>query len=668
MKKVMLCSLLLSANLNAMNNINDETAHQGIGIRISRLFSNFMSTIREFRLQRQRTLDQALIDAVSHNDSAAVEIAFRNGGNLNIQVSLYRESVPLISYAIRKSYVDAVRALISLGCNVDAVSSKGATPLIELAENYNLGDKQTEIGLLLLDHGANIDAQNNEGMNALMKACYTKDNFSFITLLLARGIDVNASSRMGVTALHAAAVYGIYGAIDLLLAAGADLEARDSNGMTAFFDAAMEKLGSTLRYLALKGADINTQDNLGRTPVHEAVYHDCLELLENLFSLGCNPNIQDNDGNTPLHLAILNERSFKVVKFLHDSGARMDIQNNAGITVLDIIEKWPHRGRSVRRRNILRISGLYTLNDQEKALLGAHYKSVTSGLINFVTKDGADVDVNAVNSYGENIFHLMARDIVEIGWNEDKIVVLNDFIKAGCNIAMLNDEGKSPLHIIAAMTNCLTTDANAVNYFSTKMNINKPDKDLNTPLHIAASQDGNSIVIIKALLGCPSIRINATNINGDTPLHFAAMNGAYRLVKLLLEGGANPNIANNNRVAHIVSAQNSSPQSLLKYVNGNTPLHLAVLNSWNYKESLLLNSKITIKVLLQCPSIRINAQNADRNTPLHLAVINRAYRLVELLLEGGADPDITNRAGQTPRMLAQQIGSEKMLRLFEEIE
>ncbi|MGV8978476.1 MAG: ankyrin repeat domain-containing protein [Cellulomonas sp.] len=64
----------------------------------------------------------------------------------------------------------------------------------------------------------------------------------------------------------------------------------------------------------------------------------------------------------------------------------------------------------------------------------------------------------------------------------------------------------------------------------------------------------------------------------------------------------------------------------------------------------------------------IDPQDRFGNTPLWRAVFDARGRgaTVQLLLKAGADPDIRNEAGATPRDLADRIGSESVVALFNE--
>ena len=51
----------------------------------------------------------------------------------------------------------------------------------------------------------------------------------------------------------------------------------------------------------------------------------------------------------------------------------------------------------------------------------------------------------------------------------------------------------------------------------------------------------------------------------------------------------------------------------------------------------------------------INAKNINNQTPLHIACLNKSEKLVELLLEFGADFESKNLDGDTPPFLAVKV-------------
>ena len=63
----------------------------------------------------------------------------------------------------------------------------------------------------------------------------------------------------------------------------------------------------------------------------------------------------------------------------------------------------------------------------------------------------------------------------------------------------------------------------------------------------------------------------------------------------------------------------------------------------------------------------VNAEDHQGNTPLHLAVqgYGRNTSVIQTLLQRGANTLEANRDGFTPAMLAQQMGNDECLKLFQ---
>ncbi|CAI5785378.1 repeat domain-containing 26 isoform X7 [Podarcis lilfordi] len=147
--------------------------------------------------------------------------------------------------------------------------------------------------------------------------------------------------------------------------------------------------------------------------------------------------------------------------------------------------------------------------------------------------------------------------------------------------------------------------------------INEPDKDSRTPLHLACA--GGYTDIVAFLVG-NKCQLNFRDNEGKTPLMKAVQCQQEFCAIYLLENGADPNIVD----AH-----------------SNTALHFAAANSG-----------VAITKHLLKYNADIEAQNEDGNTPLIVAVTENNRETVEFLLEEGASVNATDNSGRTPLLTA----------------
>ena len=160
-----------------------------------------------------------------------------------------------------------------------------------------------------------------------------------------------------------------------------------------------------------------------------------------------------------------------------------------------------------------------------------------------------------------------------------------------------------------------------------------------TPLGEAAK--AGRIEMVKLLLdNGAEVDMACGKGNGDTPLTWASWSGYKDVVKLLLKRGADPNKAD-------------------KY--GCTPLH-HIIHSFFSFNSLKLKESV-VKLLLDGGA---DSNKSDRHgrTPLYLAAEDGLQGVVKLLIDGGASPNNIDADGKTPLHLAAKDGHKDVVRLL----
>ena len=133
----------------------------------------------------------------------------------------------------------------------------------------------------LLEAGANINAVDNDGHNALMHTCLGHGDKDTINLLVQKGLDVNQRSNQGSTALHFAAGNDHVEVLNILKNKQANIQAVDNCGDTALIRACCFSGGvCTVRWLIDQGTDVTHVNNEGFTAFHYAAQNGKLDIIK----------------------------------------------------------------------------------------------------------------------------------------------------------------------------------------------------------------------------------------------------------------------------------------------------------------------------------------------------------------------------------------------------
>lgn len=146
-----------------------------------------------------------------------------------VEIFDFMGATPVHLAILNRDSTEPLSGLLARGAPADrATRIEKMTPLHWAAEQGNA----RAIGILL-DHGADLHAQQIAGATPLHLAAGRSGDPEVVRLLLARGARVDALNRLRMTPLINAAATGRKEVVALLLAAGADPKHRDSLGRTA---------------------------------------------------------------------------------------------------------------------------------------------------------------------------------------------------------------------------------------------------------------------------------------------------------------------------------------------------------------------------------------------------------------------------------------------------
>lgn len=153
---------------------------------------------------KDRTLDANLIAAVKDRQADAVANLLKEGANVNVRD---RGGMTPLHWAAYSGDFEVLKALIAHGANVKTRQRGGEfTPLHFLAYTAHDHKHWREETELLLAHGAEINARDNEGSTPLFWAAW-QGNKELVKLLLDKGADVSLKGKENMTVLEMTKVY-----------------------------------------------------------------------------------------------------------------------------------------------------------------------------------------------------------------------------------------------------------------------------------------------------------------------------------------------------------------------------------------------------------------------------------------------------------------------------
>ena len=304
----------------------------------------------------------------------------------------------------------------------------------------------------------------------------------------------------------------------------------------------------------------------------------------------------------------------------------------------------------------------------------------------------ADADVSLANAQGNQALHAACGAPVfdYVGRQpraDSNAEIVDMLLKKGADPNAKNKAGQTPLAI--AVANNFSRGIDSLIKVTTEVDLDLGQTSL---LHWACENKMPNTVSI--LLERDASKVNASDLNGQTPLCLAAAAGDDEVVKILLATNADPNLAGddgqlplNCALAHpgdateMLLAAGASPTAMDG--SGRSPIQNA---GWYGNEKaikLLAKQSVNLSQATQSGStalhfaawqghkdaaealvdlgVAVDVADADGWTPLHKAAVRGDVEMIKLLLAKGADKAATDNMGLT----ALQKTSDKNRKAFE---
>jgi ankyrin repeat protein len=354
------------------------------------------------------------------------------------------------------------------------------------------------------------------------------------------------------------------------------------------------------------------------SPLSWACEHSHSGIVDILISRGASDTEVERRGHTSLMLASKNGHT-EIARMLIDHGADVHTYFGGYTTAISLASANGH----LQTMEVLLKKGAnpdcYTARGWPIICIAASLDH--EAVVELLLKNGARIDCVAPDG-SQALHHATKKATFEV------------LLRHGADIHARGPHGFTCLFKAIDRSAPVDTIEFLVNHGA---NVKAQDSSGNTCLHLAMHKASNPFIIVKLLLE-NGIRVNDRNNRGETCLHLLehrveAFPDAEELFQLLYRYGADVNIRDNA---------------------GNTPLHLMRQNTeWT-----------VFAPLVKQPGLNLNARNRWGKTPLHFVALERQVNIAVLLINGGADVNSIDDDGRTPLDEAIQGGDDRLVQLL----
>jgi len=443
----------------------------------------------------------------------------------------------------------------------------------------------------LLKQGANVNIPQPDGATALAWAAHWDDGAT-ADLLIAAGADANAANQLGMTPLMLAAVNGSGPMVDKLLKAGADASIARSTGETALLLAARVGSAAVVKSLIAYGADVNAKTRFGDTALMFAAAEKHPEVSRLLVELGADVRAQTE---------VSKKAGRKMAAAAAEGGdtpAPLLVNKNQAIAVAQLPK-----------------DGDYDPPRAEGGFTPLLHAAVSGDIDSARLLVAAGADVNQAAGDGATPL------IVSIVKHHGDIALF--LLEKGAD-PNVSEPGYTALHC-ASVTGQMDV---------AKLLLEKganPNAGVTMPLRLSAAFIPYN----------PDLVAGRLSQVGATPYMQAAKAVNVPMMRLLVEHGADPKLTAKDGTSAIMLAAGLGKRSLTDM--------FAFVQYYSWDEARAIDA-ITFAIE---HGGDVNGKNDVGETALHGAVYHSATKVIQFLVDKGANINATNWADQTPLRASQ---------------
>jgi ankyrin repeat protein len=612
--------------------------------------------------------------AVEGGSVEIFDLAFVNEDDI-----LRRDKDGLIPLQIAASggFVHAVSKLLESKESVKQVQARTMDrnrTALHLASK--LGSKEIVELLLNVDDDINIvDKRDKTPLHLASKKGHT----SLVEFLLQKGADPNLTNDLKRTPLFVAYESGKGNSkeiIKLLQPKTIELKATDQDDNTLLHIASRRGILPEVRNFMSLDFDIEARNSEERTPLSLAADAGHLETCKTLLAAGASFNYLDDEKETVLSRAISSE-NHELVILLLEKGADPELKGT----------RWPALYTAAYCRQVYLVREFLKRGFNKETRGGSrnwtplHACYDSAEVTSILIEAGASTDV--VDSDGQTLL-----DLAIDRWQPDTVEV---YLKHRLDpLKPRSIDGKTPLHIAAekGWGGQAPRSLTLLLEYSKAETFDIKDNEGHTPLQIAVV--GRREGVVGALLATTKCQVNQVDSEGKTLLSLAAAKENWEIIRLLVENGAEIELAVSEDL--LKAASGSGNWKMIELLLEKGPEPDEVLSKKLLKEALInTNEKVADRISEKAPHLaeallgeateegdllmierllsRITKlEPTIGNNILLLAARKGSDLLVNTLVEkwtASINPNIEDEHRWTPYMLAQALRHQEVKRILQ---
>ena len=480
----------------------------------------------------------------------------------------------------------------------------------------------------LKDNGEDINIQDKDGENALIKACRGTGNIDTVKWLIQQGLSPEYKNNKGYNAFLFAAYWGHLSVLKFLKEINVDIKVTGSDGENALHAACIGKGDiNTIKLLVEQGFSPEHKANNGHNAFHCAAGKGNLSVLKFFKEINVDIKVTDSKGQNALLTACIGKGDINTIKWLVEQGFSPEHKDNNGHNAF-------HCAAGKGNLSVLKFFKEINVDikvTDSKGQNALHTACIGKGDINtikWLVEQGFSPEHKDNN--GRNAFHYAA--------GKGHLSVLKFFKEINVDIKVTDSKGQNALHAA-----CIGKgDINTIQWL-VEQGFSPEHKDNNgrNAFHYAAG--GGNLSVLKFFKEI-NVDIKVTGSQGENALHAACFGkGDINTIQWLVEQGFSPEHKDNNGLNAFHCAAGEGHLSVLKFFkeinvdikvtgsHGLNALHTACIGKGDIN---------TIKWLVE-QGFSIHTPASDGQTPFYLTLLKGHTQLVKFFLR--LKPDLVNK-------------------------